>query len=553
MAFSNVLDGLLAAAVDDGRGLLGGHRGATPRRKLPGAEPRRIRRARRAGRKPCRRRGRALDRMTVLAKARLKPPRDEPIAIRGARVHNLQGVDCDLPRNRLVVITGPSGSGKSSLAFDTLYAEGQRRYVESLSAYARQFLDQMEKPDVESVTGLSPGHRHRAAHDGQPSPLHRGHRHRDLRPPARALRGPRAAPLPALRAGRSPPRPPSRSRSGSAQLPARGTVSRPRPRGPRPQGGLPQGARRPWPRRGICASASTGAWSSLDEPHRPRPAPQPPRRGPRRPPGPAARRRRSGCWSPWSKALHLARRRRAGRVRGRARSASTAGGWPAPLCDVSLTELLPARLLVQQPLRRLHRLRGAGLALGRGPGQGHPRREQVARRRRHPSLAAPRPAPRARGARRRWPSATASRSRSRSRSCRARRARSCSRATATLPGRALRPAPQGGEPAAPRRVALGRGGRAAGRRRGLRGPPALSRARRRARNARARACGPESLAVRLGDRTHRATSSGCPSRRRSGAFAALAFDAARAAGGGAPAAGDPRPACASSTPWASAT
>ena len=82
--------------------------------------------------------------------------RDGTIAIRGARVHNLQGVDCDLPRNRLVVVTGPSGSGKSSLAFDTLYAEGQRRYVESLSAYARQFLDQMEKPEVESVTGLSP-------------------------------------------------------------------------------------------------------------------------------------------------------------------------------------------------------------------------------------------------------------------------------------------------------------------------------------------------------------------------------------------------------------
>jgi excinuclease ABC subunit A len=84
------------------------------------------------------------------------PETDGTIAIRGARVHNLQGLDCDLPRNRLVVVTGPSGSGKSSLAFDTLYAEGQRRYVESLSAYARQFLDQMEKPEVESVTGLSP-------------------------------------------------------------------------------------------------------------------------------------------------------------------------------------------------------------------------------------------------------------------------------------------------------------------------------------------------------------------------------------------------------------
>jgi excinuclease ABC subunit A len=78
------------------------------------------------------------------------------IEIRGARVHNLQGLDCDLPRNRLIVITGPSGSGKSSLAFDTLYAEGQRRYVESLSTYARQFLQQMDKPDVESISGLPP-------------------------------------------------------------------------------------------------------------------------------------------------------------------------------------------------------------------------------------------------------------------------------------------------------------------------------------------------------------------------------------------------------------
>ena len=78
------------------------------------------------------------------------------IVIRGAREHNLKAVDLEIPRDRLVVITGLSGSGKSSLAFDTIYAEGQRRYVESLSAYARQFLELMHKPDVESIEGLSP-------------------------------------------------------------------------------------------------------------------------------------------------------------------------------------------------------------------------------------------------------------------------------------------------------------------------------------------------------------------------------------------------------------
>ncbi|MEK0338340.1 MAG: hypothetical protein QQN41_13000, partial [Nitrosopumilus sp.] len=78
------------------------------------------------------------------------------IKIRGARVHNLKNIDVDIPKNKLVVITGISGSGKSSLAFDILYAEGQRRYVESLSAYARQFLGIMQKPDVEKIEGISP-------------------------------------------------------------------------------------------------------------------------------------------------------------------------------------------------------------------------------------------------------------------------------------------------------------------------------------------------------------------------------------------------------------
>ena len=80
----------------------------------------------------------------------------DKIVIRGAREHNLKNLDVEMPRDRLVVITGLSGSGKSSLAFDTIYAEGQRRYVESLSAYARQFLGQMEKPDVDQIDGLSP-------------------------------------------------------------------------------------------------------------------------------------------------------------------------------------------------------------------------------------------------------------------------------------------------------------------------------------------------------------------------------------------------------------
>ena len=78
------------------------------------------------------------------------------ISIKGARQHNLKNIDVKIPRDKLVVFTGLSGSGKSSLAFDTIYAEGQRRYVESLSAYARQFLGQMDKPDVDYIEGLSP-------------------------------------------------------------------------------------------------------------------------------------------------------------------------------------------------------------------------------------------------------------------------------------------------------------------------------------------------------------------------------------------------------------
>ena len=81
---------------------------------------------------------------------------DEPIRIRGARQNNLKGFDLDIPRRKIVVVTGPSGSGKSSLALDTLFVEGQRRYVESLSTYAKQFLDRMEKPLVDSIEGIAP-------------------------------------------------------------------------------------------------------------------------------------------------------------------------------------------------------------------------------------------------------------------------------------------------------------------------------------------------------------------------------------------------------------
>ena len=82
--------------------------------------------------------------------------KEDTIKILGARVHNLKNVDLEIPRRKLVVITGLSGSGKSSLAFDTIYAEGQRRYMETLSIYARQFVGTMERPDVDKITGLSP-------------------------------------------------------------------------------------------------------------------------------------------------------------------------------------------------------------------------------------------------------------------------------------------------------------------------------------------------------------------------------------------------------------
>jgi len=114
------------------------------------------------------------------------------ISIRGAREHNLKNVDVEIPRDTLTVLTGLSGSGKSSLAFDTIYAEGQRRYVESLSAYARQFLELMQKPDVDHIEGLSPAISIEQKTTSR-NPLDRRHRHRDLRLSAAALRARRRA------------------------------------------------------------------------------------------------------------------------------------------------------------------------------------------------------------------------------------------------------------------------------------------------------------------------------------------------------------------------
>ena len=127
------------------------------------------------------------------------PMAADELVVHGAREHNLKDITVRLPRNALICITGLSGSGKSSLAFDTIYAEGQRRYVESLTAYARQFLQMMEKPDVDSIDGLSPGDLDRPEDDLAQPALDGRHGDRDLRLPAPALRARRPAALPDLR------------------------------------------------------------------------------------------------------------------------------------------------------------------------------------------------------------------------------------------------------------------------------------------------------------------------------------------------------------------
>ena len=178
------------------------------------------------------------------------------IVIRGAREHNLHDVDLDLPRDRLIVFTGLSGSGKSSLAFDTIYAEGQRRYVESLSAYARQFLGQMDKPDVDVIEGLSPAISiDQKSRQPQPT-IHGGNRHRGLRLPPPAVRPHRHPARPRdRRAARSPDAPADRR-----PHPADGgghPVPGPGPGGPGAEGHLRAAVLGADRRRGSLGSGST--------------------------------------------------------------------------------------------------------------------------------------------------------------------------------------------------------------------------------------------------------------------------------------------------------
>ena len=187
----------------------------------------------------------------------------EEIRIRGARTHNLKNIDLDMPRNKLVVITGLSGSGKSSLAFDTLYAEGQRRYVESLSAYARQFLQLMDKPDVDVIEGLSPAisiEQKATSHNPRSTVgtvteihdylrlLYRARRHAVLPGPRHPLQRKRLAD--------------GRCRAGAA---GRHQADDPGAGGARPQGRACRAVRARCRRRATCASASSGTDGKIYE------------------------------------------------------------------------------------------------------------------------------------------------------------------------------------------------------------------------------------------------------------------------------------------------
>ena len=142
------------------------------------------------------------------------------IVIKGAKENNLKSIDVTIPRDKMVVLTGLSGSGKSSLAFDTIYAEGQRKYMESLSSYARQFLGQMEKPNVDYIEGAVAGHFHRSEDNQQKSQVHSGNGNGNIRLSQAYVRPHRNTSLPCLRKGNI--QSDHRSDSGNPHVPGRG-------------------------------------------------------------------------------------------------------------------------------------------------------------------------------------------------------------------------------------------------------------------------------------------------------------------------------------------
>jgi excinuclease ABC subunit A len=203
------------------------------------------------------------ERLRVDTPSRYPPLMADRLVVRGAREHNLRDVSLDLPRDKLIVFTGLSGSGKSSLAFDTIYAEGQRRYVESLSAYARQFLGQMDKPDVDFIEGLSPAisiDQKSASRNPRSTVGTITEVYDYLRLLYARIGHPTARPA----AGPWPARPPSRSSTGCSSCP-RGPGSRCWPRWSGGARGSTAPCSTTWPSRASPGSGSTASPVELAE------------------------------------------------------------------------------------------------------------------------------------------------------------------------------------------------------------------------------------------------------------------------------------------------
>ena len=322
-------------------------------------------------------------------RARAGDPNARVISVRGAREHNLKNVDLMIPRDQLVVFTGLSGSGKSSLAFDTIYAEGQRRYVESLSAYARQFLEMMQKPDVDQIDGLSPAISIEQKTTSRNPALDGRHRHRDLRLHAPALGAGRhplfAGHRPAHREPDREPdgRPGARAAGEDPALPAGA-------RGAWPQGRVPQGDRRV-PEEGLPAPQDRRRLLR----HRRGPDPRQEvqaRHRRRGRPDRGARRYRRAAVRVLRDRPRARRRHRDHRIRRRARREGPAEAHHL-LVEIRLPGLRlhhsgdrAAPVLVQQSLRRLPDLRRHRPRDAHRPGPHRPRRDDQPQARRHRAL-----------------------------------------------------------------------------------------------------------------------------------------------------------------------